>query len=112
MFINQEQQKTIKKLALGKPNEEICGLLSIDDNEQLNIIPCKNVSLKKQEHFLINGRDYLKATSIGQIIGIYHSHPNGNTFSELDKNNALGHNLISIIYDIKSNTFNEYHPRH
>lgn len=111
MILEEFQKEQIKKQSLDNPTEEICGLLVLDRSHQLNIVSCRNSSPCPAEHFVLDSRDYIDAAENGKIIGVYHSHCNGNNFSELDKINAGGHNLISIIYDIKSDSFKEYHPK-
>jgi proteasome lid subunit RPN8/RPN11 len=87
------------------PNES-CGLLvsshnskllANNDKNNLTFFPCKNTSEEPTKHFLLDQRDYLKASKRGEIKALIHSQPHSD-FSELDKLNAVGHSIYSIVY--------------
>ncbi len=105
MLHNIEVQ--IKKHALENQNIECCGLLLSNDI----VFRCENISEIKN-HFQISPTDYLKATTLGNIIAVYHSHCNGNCdFSEYDKLMANNLNLKYILYCINTDKFKEYTPQ-
>lgn len=78
------------------PNEG-CGLLIDVAEKYLTFFPCKNTSEEPTKHFLLDQRDYLKASKCGSVKALVHSQPHSD-FSELDKLNSAGHNIYSIVY--------------
>ena len=78
-----------KELAFKHASEckpyECCGLLYKEENE-IKYGPCKNLAFDKPEFsFVIEPLDWKKYEDIGEIIGIVHSHPEGEfKFSETD----------------------------
>ncbi len=98
----------IKNHALREKPLECCGLILNIAND-LDTFPCKNCSSEPNDYFLINEKDYLKASLKGKIIASYHSQES-NDFSELDKINSEGLNLKSIMFSWAANEFKEYIP--
>lgn len=110
MFFGKNIKKQVRDLCLKNPNEEICGLI-IFTEKGLEIEKCKNDSSQKFGSFQLNVKDYLKCSLKGEIIGVFHGHPQGSTnLSELDKINLNGHNLKFLIYSIKEDSFMEHEP--
>ncbi len=65
--------------------EECCGFF-VWASASVEVVRSKNISDTKKTNFKINPEDYINASKLGKIIGIYHSHPDGNaTISEADK---------------------------
>ena len=95
-MLNHNIKQQIKKWALEKPLEEICGLL-IKSNNDLFPFLCKNISSEPDKHFHLNIYDYLRASKEGTILGVFHSH-DYDTASQLDIQNSKAHNLYSVIY--------------
>lgn len=56
------------------PNEA-CGVV-IRKGKKSVAIPCKNVGEHPQHFFVMDVEDYAKAADQGEIIGIWHTHPN------------------------------------
>ena len=54
--------------------KESCGLL-INLKGKLRYYPCRNLSLTEHQCFIIDPEDYVKATNIGDITAVVHSHP-------------------------------------
>lgn len=108
-ILNNKNISKIKELAYQNPNIESCGLI-IQNKSIISIYPSTNISIEKDKFFTINPKDYLRASLLGNIIGIYHTHTkNGSfNFSETDIINAKNHNLIYILYCIKNNSFKVY----
>lgn len=52
---------------------EACGLLVIIKGRE-RYFPCNNLSAD-HDHFVLDPVDYMKAESLGEIVGICHSHP-------------------------------------
>lgn len=55
------------------PNEA-CGVVISKGNKQL-VIACKNTAEDPRLHFVIDMGDYIKAADQGEVIGIWHTHP-------------------------------------
>ena len=55
------------------PNEA-CGVIVRIGKKQLPIT-CKNVSETPREHFVLSPVDYAKACGLGEVVGIWHTHP-------------------------------------
>lgn len=98
----------IKQHALSEQTE-VCGLIVFADNKaDLLVFPSPNKITG--DFFQISGREYLKASLHGEIIGYYHSHLKSPVFSELDKTVAEGHKLRAILYHVPTDTFQSYEP--
>lgn len=57
------------------PNEA-CGLVVIHKGRE-RFIGCENQAIGT-DHFIISAEDYADAEDIGDVVGIFHSHPNSN----------------------------------
>lgn len=57
------------------PNEA-CGVIVMKNGSEL-YFACANIAKIKSEQFKICPRDYVEAEDEGEIIGIFHSHPDG-----------------------------------
>src|SRR5690606_27736051 len=57
------------------PNEA-CGVVVKAGKRKTRVIRCRNVSDTPAETFEIDTDDYAAAEEIGEIVGIFHSHPN------------------------------------
>lgn len=91
---------------------EACGLI-VFNNNQNQLIKCRNVSPNIVNSYEINSEDYLWASTKGRIIASIHSHYRYSKlpkFSILDKIISEEHELVSILYDVNSKTFFEYKP--
>jgi proteasome lid subunit RPN8/RPN11 len=113
MILGEYIENQIKRLSLEKASEECCGLLIYDPlAKNTNIYPCENKSADKKNYFVISPTDYLKASRKGKIMAFYHSHPKGklSSFSELDRQQAEAHKIISILYDVARDKFSQYEP--
>lgn len=98
-------QQLIKNACLLNLKEESCGFFYDD-----SIYPCTNIAVNKANSFKISSKDYIIANKI-KPLGIYHSHPNGpQKHSLYDRIKSEQNNLSSIVYDLKSDSFNYYFP--
>lgn len=80
------------------PNESVGLLLNVKGKEVY--FPCKNISNTSQQTFILDPNDYLKATKLGNILAVVHSHPTtALVFSESDKVNCEKHKLPWYIVD-------------
>ena len=53
---------------------EVCGLVIIIKGRK-RYIRCNNIAINPYDHFIINPIDYANAEDLGEIVGIFHSHP-------------------------------------
>ena len=53
---------------------EACGLLAVCKGKE-KYFPCKNLSEDLGEQFIIDPDDWVKAEDAGEIVGVFHSHP-------------------------------------
>lgn len=99
------QKEIIKKLALQKPNEEICGLILKDGS----VFQCKNISNNKGVHYLIDPREIQSVQD--NIYCTYHSHPYTTSIpSKEDELIAKKIGLSGLIFSLKDYSFCFYSP--
>ena len=55
------------------PKEAVGLLLNVKGKQQY--YPCQNLAITNHQEFFLNPEDYVKADNLGEIIGIFHSHP-------------------------------------
>lgn len=108
-MLTSQLKLEIKKHALSKKEEEICGLLIIKDNI-IKFYKCENISYHKKNHCILNPLDYVRASEEGKVIAHVHSQPDRNP-SFTDYLNAINHNLYSIVYSTKYNKFSIIEPK-
>lgn len=97
-FLAQISLDNIKNYFLTNQQEELCGVI----NDKFKFIPCKNISPKPSEYFVIDGRETLNYN----ILGVAHSHVNDLCeFSPNDIDNALSNEIFSILYNVKEGKF-------
>ena len=110
MILNKHIKRRIKSHALEEKPEECCGTI-IDIDGSLDIVPCINSSADNNKHFKISAEEYLRASRMGPVKAVYHSHCNDlENFSEFDKLNSQNHNVEFILYVIKNDNFLSYLP--
>lgn len=57
--------------------EEACGLL-VAVGKKTRFVPCRNVSQWPREQFVLAPEDWMRAADMGEVVALWHSHPNGN----------------------------------
>lgn len=57
------------------PNEA-CGLIVMKGEEEV-YFPCKNIAKDRTEQFRICPHDFVDAEDVGEVVGVFHSHPDG-----------------------------------
>ena len=78
---------------------EACGLL-VQDSEGQRYWPCRNLCDEPELHFVMDPRDYCRASLNGTIVGIVHSHPKGQEPSGLDRKACKQSGLPWFIYQL------------
>ena len=79
---------------------EACGLIVIIKGKE-RYIPCNNLAENAYDDFILDPKDYYKASKMGDIINVIHSHPNATaTPSTLDQSacDAMGKNWWIVSY--------------
>ena len=75
---------SFKNYAKKQAPNEACGLLAIIKGKE-TFWPCKNLAEGKFEFFILDPDDWADYEDQGEVIGIIHSHPDGELkFSETD----------------------------
>ena len=109
MIVESKIKKQIKAPHDKELPRECCGLI-VSNRGKMICVPSKNDSFEK-DFFRVNSKDYLKASNLGEIVAVYHSHTNGNqTFSEFDKFNSISHNLTYVMYCPENNSLLQFSP--
>lgn len=110
--MNDYIRKLIKIHALEDVTKECCGIIIAPAKGNMEIYPCKNISLTKEKRFEISPLEYLKAVERGKVVGFYHSHISENDkISLVDKHYSEGFKLPIVLYSIKKDSFDFYHPK-
>ena len=90
--------------------KESCGLL-LNIRGKEKYFPCQNLSITSHQCFIMNPEDFVVGDSLGEIIGIVHSHPTTPPVaSEADKISCEQSNLPWYIVNPKTETWGEYAP--
>ena len=92
--------------------DECCGiLLGVIESERRivrSVLPCANISPSPQKRFAIDSRDLIRAQRDArktglQIVGFYHSHPNGAAqWSQTDIEEALWPHCSYLIVPVEN----------
>ena len=107
MELSDKLKKELKEQSLKESTKECCGLFV--ENKGIKYIPLANKSNDEEGSFAIDYVQLQEAEKAGKIIGIFHSHLEGD-FSVVDKHIAEKRNLVSVIYKIKEDEFEIYKP--
>ena len=112
MNIEESIKEAIKEEALKAKPYECCGLIIKDRSEgHRKIWPAINSAPEPEENFIIKIHDYIMAEEVGDVIGVYHSHPKGNSsFSDADTVNAQKLELLTVLYVVEQDKFHFFQP--
>lgn len=94
----------LKEYAITNRYEEVCGLISISNDEQ-KFIKIKNIASNKNKFFLMNPDDVEKCYLKYNISYCFHSHLNSRGFSSEDISSSLNSGLSYIMYSIPEDKF-------
>lgn len=110
MILQDNIKEQIKKHALKDLTKECCGLL-VQKNNRINVLECSNISESPENHFSILPRDYLRASRLGSIKAVYHSHNSeNNRFSPNDMLHSRSHKIPFILYCSPKDAFSAFDP--
>lgn len=91
--------------------KESCGIYALIDGQE-KFWPCKNIAEDQKNFFALDPEDWAACEDQGgQILGVFHSHPEGT--SELSKADVISCEHIGYpyyIYSVKDKTWNDYKP--
>ena len=91
------------------PKEAVGLLLNVKGKERY--FPCQNLAITNYQEFILNPEDYVKADNLGEIIGIFHSHPiTPPTPSQADRISCEHSNLPWYIVNPKTEQWAELRP--
>jgi len=76
---------------------EACGVLIQTPSGQM-YWECRNVCEQPEQHFVMDPRDYYRASLNGEVLAVIHSHPKGGPASELDQRACLQSGVPWLIY--------------
>tara|TARA_R100000231_G_scaffold52021_2_gene43919 strand:+ start:1136 stop:1843 length:708 start_codon:yes stop_codon:yes gene_type:complete len=92
------RDKALNHARKDAPDESVGLLLNVKGKEVY--FACQNISNNSQQTFILDPNDYLKASKLGDVIAVIHSHPTTTlAFSESDKVNCEKHKLPWYIVD-------------
>lgn len=80
IYITDKVRDWIRVTAMMSRTEEVCGVVIRTQDFRTHFLPMENVSENSKETFEISQKDWVDAESIGEIVAIVHSHPNGEPF--------------------------------
>lgn len=110
MKLNNSIKERIREHALEESPKECCGMV-VEKERELQLYKCPNHSEKPTHHFYIPPSHYLRASRLGNISAIYHSHTSENeNFSDNDKKNSAAHQTTFVLYNTMKNSFFCYDP--
>lgn len=88
---------------------EACGLLVIHKGRE-TYVPCRNIGVGTDQ-FVIHPEDYVRADRLGEIVGVFHSHPNlPAESSQADKVACEASGLPWFILSFPSGQWHEMQP--
>ena len=91
------------------PKEAVGLLLNVKGKQRY--YPCQNLAITNHQEFILNPEDYVKADNLGEIIGIFHSHPvTPPTPSQADRISCEHSNLPLYIVNPKTEQWAELKP--
>lgn len=100
--------------ALAEYPRECCGVVIVVKGRK-RYRACKNLAVTPTENFKIDPADLIAAEDAGEVIGIYHSHPDGsNRMSQADRvsmeASGLPWSIVAIGEDAQVSDVATYHP--
>lgn len=108
--LEKKLKREIIRHSLKDVSKECCGFI-LENQGETQVFECLNSSSSPEAFFSISPWDYIKASKLGKIMAVYHSHPKSGYFSEFDKSNSINHNLPFVLYCVETNSFSFFDPK-
>jgi proteasome lid subunit RPN8/RPN11 len=100
MKVNKNLTLAMHKEAQLRYPEEACGFL-INENNKIKFVACKNIDSTPLERFVIGTEDVASAEDRGEIISVWHSHPNGKSrMSDADVHSCDAFGVNWIVFGV------------
>ena len=99
----------LKEYSRSKPKEEICGFIYLKNGKQ-KIYKCKNIASQKNQYFIINPEDFEMCSYKGEILCSFHSHIDGDGFSDEDIIESKKNELPYLLYNFKKDKLYYFDP--
>jgi len=106
MILTSEILDEIKDYALENKDIEVCGFV-VKNNEQIIFKPIANNHPSKESFFLVSPKEYLEIKNKYEILYLFHSHPIGFDFSEIDLKYQKYHNINMLLFIVPLQKFIE-----
>ena len=104
-------KKDIKRHALKNPEEEVCGIVFLNEKLEPTIVTCRNTHPDPSSSFKISLDDLFFVKNKYQILALYHSHPKSPPNpSDCDINNSEENGYPMYIYSLPEDSFFLYRP--
>lgn len=105
-----ENKEGFRLFASSNYPNEVCALLVIQKGIE-TLFRCENIAKEKKSNFIISPESYAQADSLGEIVGIVHSHTTGRAKpSEADLVSCEAHGLPWVIYSTQYDSWYEFNP--
>tara|TARA_Y100001937_G_scaffold128310_1_gene203893 strand:+ start:1302 stop:2003 length:702 start_codon:yes stop_codon:yes gene_type:complete len=103
------QSDALKHSKEENPKEAVGLIINVKGKEKY--IPCRNIAFSQHDCFTLDPDDYLKAEGLGEIVAVFHSHPNmPPTPSQADKISCEEHGLPWYIVNPVSEEWSYFEP--
>lgn len=90
--------------------KEACGLIAVVKGRR-RYFPCKNLSTEGEDRFEIDPQDYARVEDLGEIVGVFHSHPNASANpSEADRLGCEASGVVWYILGLPSGVWVNLKP--
>lgn len=106
MIIEQALAKEILIYLSSRTDEELCGLV-VESGGAYRFLQCENNHQSKVDNFKINPNDYIKASTMGKVAAVCHSH-NESGLNHLSSNDRISQYLNPIDWILVKN--GDLHP--
>lgn len=101
----------IKQHALEKPNEEVCGIVFLNERFEPTTVKCRNTHPDPKRSFKISLDELYFVKNKYQILALYHSHPKSTAEpTPCDIDNAEENGYPMYIYSLVNDDFFLYRP--